>query len=159
MNRFELHMAVSLLNAAYADCIDSDRLEAWPDFFTSDCFYSITTQENLARGWEAGLIFADSQGMLKDRVSGLREANIYERHNYRHIVSMPAAIDADGEDTVRARTPFAVYRVMRNGSSEVFVTGCYQDELRVQDDGELKIARRVVVCDSSVFDILLAIPL
>lgn len=107
MNRLELHLAVSLLNAAYADCIDADRLEAWPDFFTPDCFYSITTLENHARGWDAGLIFADSQGMLKDRVSGLREANIYERHSYRHIVSVPAHLATEGQ-TVRTRTPFAV---------------------------------------------------
>ncbi|WP_382327209.1 aromatic-ring-hydroxylating dioxygenase subunit beta [Hydrogenophaga sp. UC242_50] len=158
MNRLELHLAVSLLNAAYADCIDADRLEAWPDFFTPDCFYSITTLENHARGWDAGLIFADSRGMLKDRVSGLREANIYERHSYRHIVSVPAHLRTEGQ-TVRTRTPFAVYRVMRNGTSQVFVTGCYHDELRIEGDGELKIARRVVVCDSSVFDTLLAIPL
>ncbi|HEY4066617.1 MAG TPA: aromatic-ring-hydroxylating dioxygenase subunit beta [Burkholderiaceae bacterium] len=158
MNPYELHMAVSLLHAAYARCIDHDELEAWPGFFTDDCFYSITTHDNHARGYEAGIVYCDSVGMLKDRVSGLREANIYERHRYRHIVSMPASAVIDGK-VVKAETPFAVYRITRNRPSELFVTGCYHDEFRLGADGGLKIARRVVVCDSEIFDTLLAIPL
>lgn len=123
-----------------------------------DCFYSITSHENHARGLEAGIIYCDSKGMLKDRVSGLREANIYERHRYRHLVAMPGMVQAAG-DRVKAMTPFAVYRITRNKPSELFVTGCYHDELRIIGEDTLKIARRVVVCDSSVFDTLLAIPL
>ena len=48
------------LNAAYAAAIDQDRLEAWPDFFTDDCFYKITSAENHNRGYAAGIIYADS---------------------------------------------------------------------------------------------------
>ena len=58
-----------------------------------------------------------------------------------------------------AETPFAVYRITRNRGSELFVTGSYHDEFKLAANGALKIARRVVVCDSSVFDTLLAIPL
>lgn len=158
MIKHQLHLAVSLLHASYGQAIDNDRLEAWPEFFTEDCFYSITSFENHQRGLEAGIIYCDSKGMLKDRVSGLREANIYERHRYRHMVSMPATVEAE-DGIIRAQTPFAVYRITRNKPSELFVTGCYHDELRIIDEETLKIARRVVVCDSSVFDTLLAIPL
>jgi 3-phenylpropionate/cinnamic acid dioxygenase small subunit len=38
------HVArVADLNARYADAIDADRLEAWPDFFLDDARYRITT--------------------------------------------------------------------------------------------------------------------
>lgn len=158
MNKFEMHLAVSLLQASYAQAIDDDQLEAWPEFFTDDCLYNITSYDNHVRGLEAGIVYCDSKGMLKDRVSGLREANIYERHRYRHIVSMPATVATEGS-TVKAQTPFAVYRITRNKPSEVFVTGCYHDQLVISGDGALKIAKRIVVCDSSVFDTLLAIPL
>jgi 3-phenylpropionate/cinnamic acid dioxygenase small subunit len=158
MNKYELHLAVSLLHASYAHAIDDDRLEDWPEFFTDDCLYSITSHENHARGLEAGIVYCDSKGMLQDRVSGLREANIYEQHRYRHIVSMPATVQAEG-DRVSAKTPFAVYRITRNKPSELFVTGCYHDELVIAGESALKIARRIAVCDSSVFDTLLAIPL
>jgi 3-phenylpropionate/cinnamic acid dioxygenase small subunit len=157
MNAYELHLAASVLQARYGRAIDEDRLEDWPEFFTDDCLYVVTSFENHARGLPAGIVYCDNKGMLKDRVSGLREANIYERHRYRHIVSMPDVV-ADEGGRVQTRTPFAVYRITRNKASELFVTGCYHDELaRVGD--ELKIAKRLAVCDSSVFDTLLAIPL
>lgn len=157
-DKHDLHLAVSLLHAAYGAAIDEDRLEDWPGFFTTDCQYTITSHDNHRRGYTAGIVYCDNQGMLRDRVSGLREANIYEQHRYRHIVSMPSSVEGSG-DRVTARTAFAVYRITRGRASELFVTGCYHDEFVRSGDGSLKIASRIVVCDSSVFDTLLAIPL
>ena len=61
-----------------------------PRFFTDPCLYKITSADNYRRGLAAGLIYADSRGMLQDRVAALREANIYERQAYRHLVGLPA---------------------------------------------------------------------
>lgn len=158
MNQFEAQLAVNLLQGRYGQAIDDDRLEEWPEFFTNECLYVITSHDNFVRGLEAGVVYCDSKGMLKDRISGLREANIYEQHRYRHIVSMPASVQV-AYGVVKAQTSFAVYRTTRNKPSELFVTGCYHDELVLDASGSLKIARRLVVCDSSVFDTLLAIPL
>src|SRR5262245_37320228 len=83
------------LNTDYARCIDDDRLESWPDFFLDRCVYKITTADNQRRGYEAGVVFADSKAMLKDRVTALREANIYERQRYRHLVGLPAILGRD----------------------------------------------------------------
>ena len=92
--------------------------------------------------------------MLRDRVTALRTANIFERHSYRHIVGLPM-IDPSG---VTAETPFLVARIMRDGRTDVFATGVYLD--RLHDEGaDLRFAERIVVCDSSFFDTLLAIPL
>lgn len=63
----------------YVQCLDSDELERWPDFFTEDCFYRITSAENYEASLPLGLIYATSRNMLKDRVSALREANILSR--------------------------------------------------------------------------------
>ena len=71
---------------AYVRCIDNGQIEAWPDFFEDNCLYKITTADNHSRGLEAGVIFANSKGMLRDRIASLREANIYERHAYRHFL-------------------------------------------------------------------------
>jgi 3-phenylpropionate/cinnamic acid dioxygenase small subunit len=142
------------LNAAYAATIDQDRLEAWPDFFTDDCLYKITSAENHKRGYAAGIVYADSRAMLRDRVTALRTANIYERHSYRHIVGLPVI----GSDAMTAETPFLVARIMRDGRTDVFATGVYLDVLFDQA-GALRFAQRIVVCDSSHFDTLLAIPL
>ena len=113
---------LSALNTAYAAAIDADRLEAWPDFFTEDCLYKITTDENHRRGQLAGIVYADSRGMLEDRVAALRRANIYERHAYRHIIGMPSIL-ADDADGIRAETPFLVVRTMRTGEMSLFAAG------------------------------------
>lgn len=144
---------LAALNAEYARCIDDDRLEGWPEFFLERCLYKITTADNHAMGYEAGLIYADSRAMLKDRVSALREANIYEHQRYRHVVGLPALL-ADGA----SETPFLVVRIMRGGSMDLFATGRYLDKV-VEENGTLRFAERIVVCDSSRIDTLLAIPL
>ena len=64
-------------------------------FFHEQCLYKITTADNHRAGLEAGIVFANSHGMLHDRVSALRQANIYERQNYRHIVGMPSILSQD----------------------------------------------------------------
>ncbi len=148
---------VSQLNAEYARAIDDDRLESWPDFFTDPCIYKITSADNYRRGLPAGLVYADSRGMLKDRVTALREANIYERQAYRHLVGLPA-IRPGADDTVNAETPFLVVRVMRDGTMDLFATGRYLDTM-VDEGGTLRFRERLVVCDSSRIDTLLAIPL
>jgi anthranilate 1,2-dioxygenase small subunit len=148
---------LSQLNAEYARDIDDDRLEDWPGFFTQDCLYKITSADNHRRGLPVGLVYADSRGMLRDRVAALREANVYERQTYRHLVGFPAILDGAG-DPRRAETPFLVVRIMRDGQMDLFATGRYVD-LVVEDEGILRFRERIVVCDSSRVDTLLAIPL
>jgi len=55
-------------------------------------------------------------------------------------------------------TPFVVIRIMRDGKMDLFAAGRYLDRL-VEEGGALKFRERLVVCDSSRFDTLLAIPL
>jgi 3-phenylpropionate/cinnamic acid dioxygenase small subunit len=148
---------VSRLNADYARAIDDDRLEDWPEFFAEPCLYSITSADNHRRGMPVGIIYADSKGMLKDRVAALREANVYERQSYRHVVGLPAIL-GERDGAVRAETPFLVVRIMRDGTMALFATGRYLDAL-VEEAGALRFRERVVVCDSSRIDTLLAIPL
>ena len=143
--------------ADYARCIDDDRLENWPDYFDDPCTYKITTAANYREGLDAGIVFANSHGMLTDRVSSLREANIYERHTYRHILGVPLILEGTA-GCVRCETPFLVARIMRDGETDIFATGRYLDVYRIRDGGA-KLAERVVVCDSSRINTLLALPL
>jgi 3-phenylpropionate/cinnamic acid dioxygenase small subunit len=148
---------VAQLNADYARAIDDDRLEDWPGFFTEPCLYTITTAENHRLGLPAGLIFADSKGMLEDRVAALREANVFERQAYRHLVGLPARL-GESDGALRAETPFLVVRIVRDGRMDLFATGRYLDVI-VDEGDALRFRARVVVCDSARIDTLLAIPL
>ena len=102
-------LRLATLNADYAAAIDSDRLEDWPNFFLDPCLYKITSADNVRRNLAAGIIFADSRGMLQDRVMALRRANIYERQAYRHILGLPRILSESGP-SLAAETPFLVVR-------------------------------------------------
>ncbi len=117
----------------------------------------MTTAENHKQGFEAGIIYADSKGMLIDRIVSLRQANIYEKQTYRHILGLPTIVKNGGSE-VECETPFIVARIMHDGKTDIFATGRYLDNCRLAGD-QLKFASKVVVCDSSRIDTLLAIPL
>jgi anthranilate 1,2-dioxygenase small subunit len=154
---YELLAEVSQLQTRYARCIDAGALEDWPEFFTHDGFYKVTSAENHRAGLEAGLIWLDGKGMIRDRVTALRDANIYERHSYRHLLGQPyIAGEAQGE--VLAETSFLVARIMRDGQTDLFASGSYHDRLR-RDGCGWRLARREVICDSSHIDTLLGLPL
>lgn len=146
------------LNARYAAAIDDGALEDWPGFFTENCFYGITTADNHAQGLEACLMWLDSNAMLRDRVSALREANIFERHGYRHILGQPVPQPDTTGGPACASTPFLVARITREGQTDLFASGRYLDTFETTPHA-LKIARRLVVCDSSHVDTLLSLPL
>ena len=155
MGDAETLFRLAALNTEYVNCSDADRLEEWPGLFLEDCLYKITTADNQRLGYPGGLVYANSRAMLIDRVAALREANIYERQRYRHILGMPSLRQGD---EITAETSFLVVRTMRDGRMDLFAAGVYCD--RVHDDaGRLRFAERIVICDSSRVDTLLAIPL
>ena len=149
---------IAALNAASARALDAGNLEDWPRFFLDTCLYKVTTADNDVKGYPVGLIYADSKAMLEDRVLALREANIYERQRYRHILGMPL-IQAGSDGSVAAETSFLVVRTMRDGQMTVFAAGVYLDRVKQDADGAWRYAERIVVCDSQRIDTLLAIPI
>ena len=138
-----LYFRIARAQADYARCIDDDRLEEWPSFFVEDCLYKITTAENHRDRLEAGMVFANTRRMLQDRISALREANVYERQAYRHILGMPSIIGRDDKG-VRSETSFMVARIMRDGTTSLFATGRYLDVYDVAGE-DVKLAERIVV--------------
>ena len=141
----------------YVHCLDTDELEHWPEFFTEECFYRVTSAENYEAGMPLGLIHATSRNMLKDRVSALREANIYEPQRYRHLVSSIKIVEEHGA-ALDLVANFMVVRTMHEGDMTLFGVGRYVDQVR-STDGVWKFARKTVVLDSRQIDTLLAIPL
>ena len=148
---------IERLYADYAHCLDEDRLEEWPEFFTDDCAYRVTSAENFEAGLPLGLIHATSRNMLKDRVSALREANIYEPQCYRHLISA-IRIERDMGDALDVVANFLVVRTMQDGAMSLFAAGRYVDRV-VPRNGGWKFAAKEVVLDSRQIDTLLAIPL
>jgi 3-phenylpropionate/cinnamic acid dioxygenase small subunit len=152
-----LQLAVENLLARYVHALDDDRLEEWPEFFVEKGRYRITTAENHERGLPLPIIYADSRAMLRDRVSALRHANIYEAQRYRHVVSSVLVQSAE-PGIVHATSNFQVVRVMHTGESMLFASGRYLDRIRTEAPGFL-FEEKIVVLDSRAVDTLLAIPI
>ena len=152
-----VRLAVMDLLARYVDVIDTGQLEAWPDLFTEKCRYLVTSAESFEEGLPHGVIYADSKGMLRDRVSALREANIYEPQRYRHIVG-PIWVEGETDSVVRVRSNFLVVRIMHTGDTMLFATGVYRDRIDISV-APYRFIERIVVTDSHKIDTLLAIPL
>src|ERR1700693_6174842 len=141
----------------YAACLDADRLEDWPEFFAEDCHYRVTSAENYEAGLPLGLIYATSKRMLKDRVSALRQANIYEPQRYRHLIS-GIRIEANAGDAIELGANFLVVRTMQDGGMLLFAAGRYIDGV-IRTEAGWKFAKKIVVLDSRQIDTLLAITL
>ena len=156
----ELQLAVENLLARYVHALDEDRLEDWPGFFVESGRYRITTAENHERGLPLSIIYADSRAMLRDRVSALRHANIYEAQRYRHTVVRHAR-RAAGRATRRARCRTSrCCASCTPGEAALFASGRYLDRIRLNGEGgRPQFEEKIVVCDSRRFDTLLAIPL
>ena len=155
----ELQLVVEHLLARYAHALDDDRLEEWPAFFVETGSYRVTTAENHARGLPVSLIYADSRAMLRDRVSALRHANIYEGQRYRHSITS-TVVERRDASIARAVSSFQVLRIMHTGETTLFASGRYLDRIRLNGEGgRPQFEEKIVVCDSRQFDTLLAIPL
>ena len=161
MDARELRFAVEELQHAYVHCIDSGRLEEWPDFFTDPCLYQVTTRENVEQGLPVAVIYCDSQGMLRDRIVALRQANIYGPHTYRHMVSAIRVTKSDS-NVVTAESNYTVYRTRLDpidyGSSELYSVGMYRDTI-VIEKGVARFREKTVLVDTARILSLLVTPL
>lgn len=141
----------------YAHCIDDDRLEEWPDFFTEDCFYQVISRDDFDAELPTGVMNCTSRGMLTDRIVSLRSANIYEPHVYRHLISA-IRVTAPEKDLWQVQTGYAVIRTMQEGDISIFSTGKYLDRILIED-GTARFKQRIAVFDSRRVDTLMVIPI
>ena len=145
------------LLADYAYALDAGRLAQWPTFFTERSLYRITTRQNHERGYPLSIMLCDNRNMLYDRVEATEKANIYEPHYYRHVLSDSRLLESK-DDALAVQTSFLCVRTMLDGSSILFCSGEYLDEV-VRDDGVCRFRAKTVILDQSRIDTLIAIPL
>lgn len=152
-----MRLRVEILLSEYAISIDDDRLEQWPEFFTERGRYEITSRENVELGLPSSFVFCEGRGMMADRITAMRTANIFEPHVYCHTGGALRITGMDGRGCT-AESSFTVVRTMADGAMSVFAAGRYFDRI-VDDGGRLLFAQRKVVLDSRRIDTLLVIPL
>jgi anthranilate 1,2-dioxygenase small subunit len=149
--------AIARLMMEYVHAIDNGELERWPQCFTEQCLYQIIPRVEYDQGRKIGVWICDNRGMLEDRVSSIREVNVYEPHVYRHVIG-PTEILSANNDAYHTQTSYIVVRTIHDGEMMVFSAGRYVDTV-VIENGAARFQKRIVVTDSWRYDTLVVIPL
>lgn len=149
--------AIESLLIEYVTLIDEDRLEEMLALFAEDASYRIIPRENVEQGLPLTLMLCENKRMLRDRIVSLREANIYNIHRDRHLLSCVRYLgEEDGAH--RAEASFAVYQTTQEGVSRLFSVGKYVDRVAWQDD-RLVFVEKIVMVDTAAVRTLLATPI
>lgn len=143
-----LRFEIEDLYAGYIACVDSGRLEAWPEFFTENCVYKIIPRENHDRGLPLATLAFESRGMLKDRVYGTTQTLFHQPYYQRHILSGLRVTGRAGAGWT-CEANYLVIRTKLGEPSEVFNTGRYLDTV-VREGSALKFAEKLCVFDSEL---------
>jgi anthranilate 1,2-dioxygenase small subunit len=142
----ELRYEVEELYYSYVECLDDDELEHWPEFFVEDCLYKIIPRENFERNLPIALMRCESKGMLKDRVTTMRETSVYAPRALRHLLSNIRVKSSD-DGQIRVQANYAVLETLSDEETRVFNAGKYID-LVVRENGKLKFKEKLCIFDS-----------
>ncbi len=153
----ETRDAIARLMMEYVHAIDNNELERWPQLFTEKCLYQIIPRAEHEQGRRIGIWFCDTRGMLEDRVSSMREVNVFQPHVYRHVIG-PTEVLEHKDGAWVTQSSYIVVRTLHDGDMCLFSAGRYVDEI-VIEGGAARFRKRVVVPDSWRFDTLVVIPI
>jgi 3-phenylpropionate/cinnamic acid dioxygenase small subunit len=153
----ELRARLADLYGAYDDALDEGAFERWPEFFTAECLYRVTSRENYELGLPVAMIYCESRDMLIDRVVALRETALFAPRIIRYLTAniRLTAIDAGG---MHLSASFLLCETMPDQPSRLFLCGRRYDRV-VDDGGTLLFAERLCVCDSTVVPLSLVYPI
>lgn len=152
-----LRLEMTELLDRYVSALDNDRLEEWAALFTEECLYEIVPKENADFGLPAPVIHCVNARMVRDRVTSLRNANIYEEHTYRHMFS-GLVVERRDPDTVALESNYLVVNTGQDGTSSVYQAGCYKD-LVVRTAEGWRFKEKRVIYDTLRVATLLATPI
>ena len=132
----------------YYTVLDDVRLDEWPPLFTEDCVYRVIPRENYEAGYTLSTIYAESRGMLVDRVMGMTRTQMYAPRYYRRFPG-PLRIVSRDADSVRSRHNLLVVQTLIDKKSEIVLSAVCHDVL-VNDEGRNRLRERIVVFDSEM---------
>jgi 3-phenylpropionate/cinnamic acid dioxygenase small subunit len=142
----ELYLDLVTLNNEYADVLDNERYDEFPEFFVEDCLYRVVPRENHLLGLPIAVIHCESKGMVKDRVHAAQESTMAEPRTFRHFITNIRVLEASDLE-IRAQANVLIVQTMINRMTEIVLSGFYQDRI-VRADGRLLFKERLCIYDS-----------
>ena len=153
----ELRLEIEEFNTEYARVLDEGDLETWPDFFTNDGLYRITSRENADDDLPIGLIYCDGRGMLVDRIRAILKTITHEPRYLRHFNSNVQVSGID-DGRVSSGSNYLVVETLMEGGTNIFQSGRYEDTF-VRVDGALRLAARHCIYDTLLITNALVYPI
>jgi 3-phenylpropionate/cinnamic acid dioxygenase small subunit len=153
----DLRLELEELYAAYTGCLDEERFEDWPGFFTDECVYKIIPRENVERGLPLATWLCESRAMLADRVVMIRKTGVYGPRWIRRMTSGMRVLGWEGE-VLNVRANYLAVETLLDELTRVFNAGEYRDRI-VVEDGRLKFREKLCVFDSTLIPNSLIYPL
>jgi 3-phenylpropionate/cinnamic acid dioxygenase small subunit len=150
-------LAVDDLYARYAEVLDENEIEHWPELFTDDAEYLIVARENYEQGLPLALVRCESRAMLADRVQAITSLSFYAPRVLRHLVSGLRITRRDGR-SFEARANYAVFQTLADEETTVLSVGRYHDVVVAHGDS-LAFARKVCIYDNPLITNSLVYPL
>ena len=132
----------------YYTVLDDVRLEEWPGFFTEDCLYRVIPRENFEAGYTLSTIYAESRGMLIDRVMGVTRTQMFAPRYYRRFPGPLRIVSREG-DSVRVRHNLLVVQTLIDKKTDIVLSAACHDVVVAGED-RLLLRERIVVFDSEM---------
>lgn len=142
----EQMQALRQLYEDYADTLDAQELENWPDYFTDDCLYQVISRENHDAGLSHATMHCDGIGMVRDRAEATRECTVYEPRYLRHFLHglRVTAVEGGG---LRVRCNLLLVESTSDDEPRILLVGQYLDLVAATPQG-LKFRQRRCVYDN-----------
>jgi 3-phenylpropionate/cinnamic acid dioxygenase small subunit len=155
----ELRFALLSLYDDYAAALDDD-LERWPELFTEEGIYRVIARENFERGMLWPTMSCHGRGMLRDRVTAIRQTSVYTPRQMRHVVS-GIRILGEASNGYRTQATFLVGESGPDTESRMYAIGRYIDVVERDSDAAsgFRFADKMCVYDGNLILSTLIYPL
>jgi len=153
----ELRLVLQDLYADYTACLNEERLEDWPEFFTDPCLYKIVPRDNFERDLPLATWLCESKGYLADRVTAIRKTAVYAPRYVRRLVSGIRVLGWT-DAVLEVRADYLAVETLQDELTRVFNAGQYRDKV-VVEDGRLKFREKLCIFDSLLVPNSLIYPL
>lgn len=152
----ELRAEIESFHAEYCAALDANDVERWPDFFSEEATYRITSRHNALLNMPVGLVYCEGLNMIIDRALAVAHSQMFAPRHMLHVLGITRVLQETGS-TISSQTPFILMQTLVEGPSTVHLAGIYHDSF-VREGDRLLIASREVVHDTEILDTALAYP-
>ena len=115
-----LRFEVEDLYSEYADVLDTEQFERWPELFTEDAFYDVIPRENYERDMPLAIMRCESRAMMQDRVRAIRETLMFDPRYIRHLISS-IRITSEDDGTLSVTANYAVLETLTDELSLIHI--------------------------------------